>query len=104
MDRAVSEIARRRAVPGRLAFSALLLTAMVSWSLILLRAPSWANSRQQQPLQPIKFRTLLIVNTTSDEVTAGDGLCSLREAITTSNDAGGFTNDCGTGSGFDTIQ
>jgi len=94
-------------MPGRAALLALLITTMVSLSLILLGAPSWATSRrhrQSPSAQPIKLRTLLLVNTTSDESTPGDGFCSLREAITTSNDAGGFTNDCGTGSGFDTIE
>jgi CSLREA domain-containing protein len=92
-------------MPGRATVIALLVTALVSVAVILLRAPSWATSHRQSRFeQPIKLRTLLIVNTTSDDANPADGTCSLRGAITTSNDAGGFTNNCGTGSGFDTIH
>ena len=85
----------------------LLLASLVPLSLILLLAPSGASvGRHQRSLstQPILLRTLLIVNTTSNDLTPGDGLCSLRKAITTSNGFVDFVADCGTGSGFDTIK
>ena len=109
MDRAGSKIARRRShlTPGRAALAALFITTIVPLSLIPLQARSWATSRLHRPphsIQPIKLRELLLVNTTSDEVVPGDGLCSLREAIITSNAAGSVNNDCGQGTGFDTIH
>src|SRR5215472_1493947 len=99
--------ARTGPMPGDASIIALAFIAMVPLALMVLYAPSWANSgRHQRSLsaQPIKLRTLLLVDTTSDENIPGDGFCSLREAITTSNAAGGVFNDCGTGSGFDTIK
>jgi CSLREA domain-containing protein len=115
MGRAVSDGKRRglhfpltwtRATPGRPALLALLLTALVPLSLILLRVPSWANSRRLQrsaSTKPLVFRELIIVDTTNDENNP-DGLCSLREAIITSNAKGAVLNDCGQGTGFDTIH
>src|SRR5436305_12777851 len=41
--------------------------------------------------------TTLSVNTTTDEITPGDHLCSLREAIAAANSAG-TGSDCGTAS------
>ena len=46
----------------------------------------------------------ITVNTLSDSSTAGDGLCSLREAITNANSASDTTmGDCVAGTGNDTI-
>ena len=46
----------------------------------------------------------ITVNTLSDSSTAGDGLCSLREAITNANSASDTTmGDCVPGTGNDTI-
>jgi CSLREA domain-containing protein len=48
----------------------------------------------------------LVVNTTSDAVDAGDGLCSLREAIVAANTdtaSGGVAGECPAGDGADTI-
>jgi hypothetical protein len=39
-----------------------------------------------------------------DDGTSGDGLCSLRKAIITSNAAGSINNDSGQGTGFDAIH
>src|SRR5260370_1685119 len=110
-DRVTSErhfaLARTRAMPGRAALVVALLIAMVPLALILLRAPSWATSQLHQrsrSAQPIRLRTLFVVNTTLDEVNPFDGLCSLREAIMTTNAAGGIINDCGQGTGFDEIM
>jgi len=47
--------------------------------------------------------SIITVNTTLDETTSGDGLCSLREAITNANDNGQTYSDCVAGSGDDTI-
>lgn len=48
--------------------------------------------------------TMLIVNSASDMPIAGDGECTLREAITNANDNSDTTNgDCLAGSGEDTI-
>jgi CSLREA domain-containing protein len=47
--------------------------------------------------------SIITVNTTLDETTSGDGLCSLREAITNANDNGQTYSDCAPGSGDDTI-
>jgi CSLREA domain-containing protein len=45
-----------------------------------------------------------MVNTTTDEDTPGDGLCSLREAIINSNLKTGAGSDCGPAVGHDTIK
>src|SRR5438477_773447 len=47
------------------------------------------------------------VNTTADAINAGDGLCSLREAIIAANTnaaSGGVAGECIAGSGTDTIN
>src|SRR5579862_3935762 len=51
-------------------------------------------------------RNQIIVNTLSDESTAGDGTCSLREAIDNSNSPGTDTSggDCAIATGKDTIR
>ena len=86
---------------------ALALIAMLPLSFILLRASSWATSRSylrtSEQLAVVK-RPPAIVNTTSDEATPGDGLCSLREAIIAANAGPGVVNDCGGIAGFDTIK
>ena len=76
-------------------------------SFTLLRASSWANSRsylRSSERAPVVKRPPAIVNTTSDEATPGDGLCSLREAIVAANAGPGVVNDCGGLVGFDTIK
>ena len=46
----------------------------------------------------------IVVNTTADNTTAGDGLCTLREAITNANsDSDTTSGDCAAGFGADTI-
>ncbi len=46
----------------------------------------------------------IVVNSLADNTTAGDGSCTLREAITNANSNSDTTNgDCATGSGADTI-
>ena len=48
---------------------------------------------------------IITVNTLSDASTSGDGLCSLREAITNANSASDTTGgDCAAGTGTDTID
>src|SRR5579862_8266223 len=51
-------------------------------------------------------RNQIVVNTTSDESTSGDGTCSLREAIDNSNSPGTDTSggDCAVATGKDTIK
>src|SRR5271155_2827274 len=52
----------------------------------------------------IQSANTITVNTLSDSSTAGDGLCSLREAITNANSASDTTaGDCVAGTGNDTI-
>jgi uncharacterized repeat protein (TIGR01451 family)/CSLREA domain-containing protein len=47
----------------------------------------------------------IIVNSTADSAIAGDGSCTLREAITNANDNNDSSSgDCATGSGADTIE
>jgi CSLREA domain-containing protein/uncharacterized repeat protein (TIGR01451 family) len=55
--------------------------------------------------QPAQAQTTIIV-TTADDVVADDGVCSLREAITTANTdtaSGAAAGECPAGSGSDTI-
>ena len=52
----------------------------------------------------LRAANTITVNTLSDSSTAGDGLCSLREAITNSNSGSDTTmGDCVAGTGNDTI-
>jgi CSLREA domain-containing protein len=102
-------------MPGQAGVVALLVIALLPLSLSLLPAPSWATSHRYlqsmstQPsvihLPPVTVkRPPAIVNTTADEVTPGDGLCSLQEAIVAANAGPGVVNDCGGVAGFDTIK
>ncbi len=55
-------------------------------------------------VQPVSAAGLIVVNTANDDLTAGDGLCTLREAITNANtDTDTTSGDCASGSGADTI-
>jgi hypothetical protein len=67
-------LALRRLAPLGLAVS------VATWMLVMLAVPAGAAT--------------LTVNTTSDTSPLGDGICSLREAITATN-AAPFTSDCG---------
>ncbi len=67
-------------------------------------SPSRTPSPTATPT-PTRAASLLVVNTTSDETTSGDGLCSLREAITNANAKADTTGgDCAAGTGTDTIN
>jgi CSLREA domain-containing protein len=51
--------------------------------------------------------TTIVVNSTTDVANAGDGLCTLREAITAANSdaaSGAVAGECAAGSGTDTID
>src|SRR6266540_6706343 len=53
----------------------------------------------------VVYAASLTVNTIDDNVTAGDGFCTLREAITNANSDSDTTNgDCSGGSGEDIIS
>ena len=53
---------------------------------------------------PAAYAATITVNSTADTATAGDGLCTLREAISNSNSDSDTTGgDCMAGSGIDTI-
>ncbi|MBK9923775.1 MAG: sortase [Anaerolineales bacterium] len=55
-------------------------------------------------VQPV-YAASLVVNTNTDNTTAGDGLCTLREAINNANSNSDTTNgDCVAGAGADTIS
>ncbi|MGD0073656.1 MAG: choice-of-anchor Q domain-containing protein, partial [Candidatus Binataceae bacterium] len=50
-----------------------------------------------------EFTGGIVVNTTVDDSTPDDGLCSLRKAITNANNAAQTFTECNTGTGFDSI-
>ena len=67
--------------------------------LVLLTALSVLTLRNS-----LQAANTITVNTLSDSSTAGDGLCSLREAIANANSASDTTmGDCVAGTGNDTI-
>lgn len=56
-----------------------------------------------QPVRPL-LAASIVVNTSADDTTAGDGFCTLREAVVNSNlDSDSTSNDCVAGSGLDSI-
>jgi CSLREA domain-containing protein len=68
----------------------LLLSLLVALALIPSARPAYAAG--------------IIVNTNADNTTAGDGFCTLREAITNANaDSDTTSGDCIAGSGMDSI-
>ncbi len=53
----------------------------------------------------VAYAATITVNTTADNLTAGDGKCTLREAIRNANaDADTTSGDCPAGSGVDQIN
>ena len=51
------------------------------------------------------YAASISVNSTADNLTAGDGQCTLREAVTNANAGSDTTNgDCTAGTGADTIS
>ncbi len=53
----------------------------------------------------VRADSTIMVNTIADTAIAGDGFCTLREAITNANGENEYTSgDCVTGSGVDTIK
>ena len=54
---------------------------------------------------PLAQAATIIVNSTAGDVTAGDGNCTLREAINNAeSDSDTTSGDCSAGSGADTIE
>ena len=52
----------------------------------------------------VNAASTITVNSTADNLTAGDGNCTLREAMTNSNaDSDSSSGDCTAGSGTETI-
>jgi LPXTG-site transpeptidase (sortase) family protein len=57
------------------------------------------------PNVPPAYAASIVVNTNADNTTAGDGLCTLREAINNANsDSDTTSGDCMAGAGADTIS
>lgn len=70
------------------------LTAIYSLALLFVLA-GWA---------PTAFAATIFVTSTADNLTGGDGLCTLREAIRNANtDTDTTSGDCAAGTGTDTI-
>ena len=57
------------------------------------------------PLSIVNADAIITVDSSADNTTAGDGFCTLREAITNANnDSDSTSGDCVAGSGTDTIE
>lgn len=57
------------------------------------------------PLSIVNADAIITVDSSADNTTAGDGFCTLREAITNANnDSDSTSGDCTAGSGTDTIE
>ncbi len=73
--------------------------SLTTFFAVIFTAVLWSAA----PLAPA-YAAGILVNTTTDDSTAGNGSCSLREAITNANnDSDSTGGDCTAGSGADTI-
>jgi CSLREA domain-containing protein len=91
-----------RLFPSVAKFLSKIVTKGVPW--LYLTALVVAITFQSATPVPAVYAAGLTVNSTSDTAIAGDGLCTLREAIVNANTDSDSTNgDCTAGSGDDTI-
>ena len=99
----------RKPESGRARVGAVILVTTICGALLSgLTVTSSAGGRYAIGVAPASAAVThtITVNTLSDESTAGDGLCSLREAINNANSPGVDTTggDCVVGSGGDAID